>query len=176
MFKVPGCWYHYQCTSTLCHCHCFSPSLSVDITLGVRAVSATQKVRRRLNSCVTLRKARDRVESESSNSFRCPAMNLARLSESLGRSGPASTGSPYGGRPKYVKFAPGDHGDHLPPVFFEGQRDFFTLVDKGLNVILKDPRTFNPTPGPQGQIHAWGVYPVRNFVTYNQYWVDRFLV
>jgi len=27
---------------------------------------------------------------------------------------------PYGGRPKYVKFAPNDRGEHLPTVFFEG--------------------------------------------------------
>lgn len=23
-----------------------------------------------------------------------------------------------------------------------------------------DPRTFEPEPGPLGQIHAWGLYPV----------------
>lgn len=27
---------------------------------------------------------------------------------------------PYGGKPKFVKFAPGDSGDFLPHVFYEG--------------------------------------------------------
>ncbi|KAF8802479.1 hypothetical protein BYT27DRAFT_7196671 [Phlegmacium glaucopus] len=48
---------------------------------------------------------------------------------------------PYGGRPKFVKLAPGDKGEFLPDVFFE------------------DPRTFTPQPGPLGEIHAWGLYP-----------------
>jgi hypothetical protein len=62
-------------------------------------------------------------------------MDLANLYESMGRSAPTSEGRPYGGRPKYVKFAPGDYGDHLPAVFFEGQRDSSTLcrVDTKLN-------------------------------------------
>ena len=27
---------------------------------------------------------------------------------------------PYGGKPKFVKLAPNDNGEHLDPVFFEG--------------------------------------------------------
>lgn len=50
-------------------------------------------------------------------------MDPASFYESIGRSAPTSVGFPHGGQPKYVKFAPGDKGDHLPAVFFEGQRD-----------------------------------------------------
>ncbi|KAF9565343.1 hypothetical protein CPC08DRAFT_759537 [Agrocybe pediades] len=44
-------------------------------------------------------------------------------------------------RPKFVKFEQGDRGDFLPDCFFE------------------DPRTWDPEPGPLGQVHAWGLYP-----------------
>ncbi|GBE89604.1 MM3350-like domain-containing protein [Sparassis latifolia] len=48
---------------------------------------------------------------------------------------------PYGGRPKYVKFGPGDKGEGLSHAFFE------------------DPRIYKGTPGSRGQIHSWGLYP-----------------
>ncbi|CAA7267051.1 unnamed protein product [Cyclocybe aegerita] len=67
-------------------------------------------------------------------------MNAAQMYESMGLKVPNKP-LPYGGRPKYVKFAPGDKGEHLPAVFFE------------------DPRNFRPEPGPLGEIHAWGLYP-----------------
>jgi len=47
---------------------------------------------------------------------------------------------PYGGRPKYVKLAPGDRADGLSDAYFE------------------DPRVFAGKPGPKGQIHCWGLY------------------
>ncbi|KAF9524876.1 hypothetical protein CPB83DRAFT_897543 [Crepidotus variabilis] len=46
----------------------------------------------------------------------------------------------YGGKPKFVKPAPGDTGDFLPPIFFE------------------DPHKHQPEPGPLGEVHAWGLY------------------
>ncbi|EJD36514.1 hypothetical protein AURDEDRAFT_130041, partial [Auricularia subglabra TFB-10046 SS5] len=55
---------------------------------------------------------------------------------------PSARPPPYGGRPKYVRLAPGDYGDYLDPVFFE------------------DPRTFKGKPGPKGHIVQWGLVPV----------------
>ncbi|PPQ73856.1 hypothetical protein CVT24_012246 [Panaeolus cyanescens] len=54
---------------------------------------------------------------------------------------PPRTAAQRGLQPKFVKFAPGDRGDHLPDIFFE------------------DPRVHKPKPGPLGQIHAWGLLP-----------------
>ncbi|PPQ73854.1 hypothetical protein CVT24_012244 [Panaeolus cyanescens] len=54
---------------------------------------------------------------------------------------PKVTAADRGVRPKFVKFAPGDKGEHLPDAFFE------------------DPRTFQPKPGMLGQIHCWGIFP-----------------
>ncbi|KAF9051930.1 MM3350-like domain-containing protein [Panaeolus papilionaceus] len=61
------------------------------------------------------------------------------LTKSMGIPRPVDKGRP-GRRPKYVKLAPGDNGEYLPDIFFE------------------DPRTHSPSPGPFGQIHAWGLY------------------
>lgn len=65
---------------------------------------------------------------------------------------------PYGGRPKFVKFAPGDDGEFLPYIFYEG-----LIYSYHLAIFLRlsvDPHTFKPSPGPLGEIHAWGLYPV----------------
>ncbi|KZV87163.1 hypothetical protein EXIGLDRAFT_652444 [Exidia glandulosa HHB12029] len=48
---------------------------------------------------------------------------------------------PYGGRPKFVKLAPGDHGEWLDPVYFE------------------DPYTHKGKPGVEGQVVQWGLTP-----------------
>ncbi|KIJ29080.1 hypothetical protein M422DRAFT_269604 [Sphaerobolus stellatus SS14] len=58
-----------------------------------------------------------------------------------------SIGLPYGGKPKVVKLAPDDNGEHLFPVFYEGKSSH--------------PQTFEPKPGPQGQNHTWGLFPAR---------------
>lgn len=64
-------------------------------------------------------------------------------------------------RPKYVKLAPGDRGEHLPDFVFEGElgerREYHCIFI----LVGLDPRDFHPEPGPLGEIHAWGLYPVR---------------
>jgi len=37
---------------------------------------------------------------------------------------------------------------------------FSSLVVSPQLSIYLDPRTFSPKPGPLGQVHAWGLYPV----------------
>ncbi|EAU85675.2 hypothetical protein CC1G_10947 [Coprinopsis cinerea okayama7 len=67
--------------------------------------------------------------------------SLLQMIQSMGGMDVRNTVVPYGGRPKYVKLAPGDTGKYLPPIFFE------------------DPRKHKPEPGPLGEIHTWGLYP-----------------
>lgn len=65
---------------------------------------------------------------------------------------------PYGGKPHFVKFAPGDTGELLPHVFYEGA--YTPIKWPSLLKICADPHTFKPSLGPLGEIHAWGLYPV----------------
>ncbi|KAK7040216.1 hypothetical protein VNI00_010022 [Paramarasmius palmivorus] len=44
-------------------------------------------------------------------------------------------------KPKFIKLVSGDSGEGLPDAFFE------------------DPYTFEPKPGPRGEVHSWGVFP-----------------
>lgn len=69
---------------------------------------------------------------------------------------------PYGGPPKFVKLALGDRGDGLPIAFYEGvpPASLICTTRTVYHSLSLDPRTFKPKPGPRGQIHAWGIYPV----------------
>jgi len=65
---------------------------------------------------------------------------------------------PYGGKPKFVKFVPGDSGEFLPHIFYEGA---YTCIKISLcSKLSVDPHTFKPSAGPLGEIHAWGLFPV----------------
>ena len=54
-----------------------------------------------------------------------------------------------------------DNGDYMPGVFLKGSRipNFSAGTDKHFTYDFVNPRTFEPRPGPQGQIHVWGLFP-----------------
>lgn len=78
-----------------------------------------------------------------------------------GRQSPA-TDATLRRSPKVCETCAWRQSDGLPMAFYEGvpPASLICTTRTVYHSLSLDPRTFKPKPGPRGQIHAWGIYPV----------------